>query len=144
VVLRVFQPAKKSRGALVGLLLLLCWFLFPPELFGDGAKEEAGKGAKPVAPDFVLTIHDNRLSINAKKASVTQLLAEFGRRMNIEVVAETSAEDKVTLAFDRLSLEEASRGSVTTPTLYISSISRRDQDKTAKSWLFRRGNHRSP
>jgi hypothetical protein len=104
-VLLSFLTARKSRGALVGPLLL-CLSIFPAALFGEGTKQE-GDRAKPLAADFVLTIQDGLLSVTAKKASLTQLLGEIGRRMNIEVVAEIPAEDKVTLAFDRLTLKEA-------------------------------------
>ena len=77
--------AKQGRGALVGLLLL-SWFLLPAALFGEDAKKEAGDRVKPQT-DFVLTIHDHRLSLNAKEASLQAILDEIGRQMHIEVVA---------------------------------------------------------
>jgi hypothetical protein len=105
-VLPSFPIARKSKAAFVGLLLLHS-SSFPTALFGEATTKEVEKGENPLAADFLLTIQDNLLSLNAKEASLAQLLAEIGRRMNIEVMVESPAEDKITLTFDRLSLEEA-------------------------------------
>lgn len=104
-VLLFFVTAKKGRGALLRLLLL-CLLILPAALFGEEAEKKTGERVGPQA-DFVLTIKDNLLSLNAKRASLKTILDEIGRQMHIEVVAQIPVQEKITLAFDRLSLEEA-------------------------------------
>jgi hypothetical protein len=104
-VLLSLLAAKQGRGALLGLLLLSL-FILPAALFGEEAKKEAGERVKPQT-DFVLTIQDNLLSLKAQQASLQAILDEIGRQMHIEVVAQIPAQEKITFAFDRLSLEEA-------------------------------------
>ncbi len=58
-------------------------------------------------PAFVLTIQNQRLSLEAEHASVQAILEEIGRRMNIEVVGQLPAQEQITLTFAQLSLEEA-------------------------------------
>jgi hypothetical protein len=103
-VLLFFLTGKKGRGVLLGLLL--CLLIVPAILFGEEAKKEAGEQVRPQA-DFVLTIQDHLLSLTAKEASLKAILDEIGRRMHIEVAAQIPAQEKITLTFDRLSLEEA-------------------------------------
>jgi hypothetical protein len=74
--------------------------------------EEAGK--TPAEPsnsqsNFILTVKDNLISLSAKDASFKELLEEIGRRMNIEVFANIPREQKLTLEFDSLSIEDAIR-----------------------------------
>jgi len=57
--------------------------------------------------DFVLTIKDSLISLTAKDASLKQIVEEIGRRMKIEVFADISEEEKITIRFDKLSLEDA-------------------------------------
>jgi len=104
-VLPSLLAAKQSKGALLGLLLLTL-FLLPAALFGEEAQKEAGEKVKPQT-DFVLTIQDNLLSLDAQQASLQEILDEIGRRMHLEVEAQIPAQEKITLAFERLSLEEA-------------------------------------
>jgi hypothetical protein len=87
--------------------LLLCLFVAPAPLFGEDARESPGDSAAPAAGEFVVAIHDDRISLNANAAPLAPLLAEIGRRLNIEVAAPIPIEETVTLVFDRLSLEEA-------------------------------------
>jgi len=57
--------------------------------------------------DFVLTIKDSLISLTAKDASLKEIVEDMGRRMKIEVVADISEEEKITIRFDKLSLEDA-------------------------------------
>jgi hypothetical protein len=55
---------------------------------------------------FVLTVHEGLISLRAQQASLKAIIEELGRRLNIEVVAQISPGEHVTLTFKHLSLEE--------------------------------------
>src|ERR1700757_1116825 len=57
--------------------------------------------------DFVLTVKDNLISLDAKNASLKEIVEEIGRQMKVDVVANIPEEKKVTTKFDKLSLEGA-------------------------------------
>jgi len=96
------------------------WVLFaliiPAALFGgeadkkskvvrQGSLQEESKSESKA--DFVLTIKDNLISLSAKDASVKEIIEEIGRRVKIEVVASISKEEKITIEFNKLSIEDA-------------------------------------
>ena len=85
-------------------LLLLC--MRPGEMFGGTAERKPQGTAVRKAP-FVLTIHDNLVSLTARDASIKEVIEEIGRRMNIQVVARLSAEERMTLTLEKLPLAEA-------------------------------------
>ena len=73
-------------------------------------KTEADKKSEAQAKSraaFVLTIKDSLISLTARDASLKEITEEIGRRMKIEVVADISEEEKITIRFDKLSLEDA-------------------------------------
>ena len=72
----------------------------------------AGEVGHPTAPstrtgEFRLTVNGHLVSLQAQEASLRALLEELGRQMGIEVVARLPREQTLTLAFDRLQIEEA-------------------------------------
>jgi hypothetical protein len=69
--------------------------------------ERTPLGPSPPHAAFVLTIHEGLLSIRATEASLPEILDTIGRRMHIEVVMQLPADQKITLAFDRLPLDAA-------------------------------------
>jgi len=89
-----------------GSIFLLPLLIIPVTLFGgeSAKKSEVETGSKT---DFVLTIKEDLISLTAKDASLKQIVEEIGRRMKIEVVADISEEEKITIRFDKLSLEDA-------------------------------------
>ena len=72
-----------------------------------GEAEKNPKGKPAAKADFVLTIKDNLVSLNAKDASLIEILEEIGRRMSIEVFALLPEQEKVTTEFETIPLEEA-------------------------------------
>jgi len=94
---------KKLFWVIILLLLLL---IIPASLFGGEADKKYEVQAESKS-DFVLTIKDSLISLTAKDASLKQIVEEIGRRMKIEVVADISEEEKITIRFDKLSLEAA-------------------------------------
>jgi type II secretory pathway component GspD/PulD (secretin) len=87
-------------------ILLISLLITPNSLFGGEADKKYEAQAKSRA-DFVLTIKDSLISLTAKDASLKEITEEIGRRMKIEVVAAISEEEKITIRFDKLSLEDA-------------------------------------
>ena len=69
--------------------------------------DEKSEAESESRADFVLTIKDSLISLTAKDASLKEITEEIGRRMKIEVVADISEEEKITIRFDKLSLEDA-------------------------------------
>lgn len=69
--------------------------------------ERSPKGKTAAKADFVLTVIDNSISLNAKDASLKEILEEIGRRMSIEVLALLPEQEKITTEFEKLPVEEA-------------------------------------
>ena len=72
----------------------------------------AGEAGNPTTPstrtgEFRLTVDGNLVSLQAQEASLKALLEDLGRQMGIDVVARLPREQTLTLAFDRLHIEEA-------------------------------------
>jgi type II secretory pathway component GspD/PulD (secretin) len=87
-------------------ILLISLLITPNSLFGGEADKKSEVNSKSRA-DFVLTIKNSLISLTAQDASLKQIVKEIGRRMKIEVVADISKEEKITMRFDKLSLEDA-------------------------------------
>jgi hypothetical protein len=95
----VWHTVKVIMGRLLVVVLLPClvW---------------AGEVRNPTVPPtptgaFRLTVDGSLVSLQAQEASLKALLEEFGRQMGIEVVVRLPREQTLTLAFDRLQVEEA-------------------------------------
>jgi type II secretory pathway component GspD/PulD (secretin) len=88
------------------LLALLLHLILPAVLSGSEpnqiSNEEFEKKLK-----YELSIKDNLITLNAEDAFLKKILEDIGQRMNIEVFARIPAEDKITIQFANLTLEEA-------------------------------------
>jgi len=87
-------------------LAMLSVCLIPCLSVGQEATHNPARPAAPPAP-FVLTIQERLLSLQAQDASLQAIIEEIGRRMHIEVKVHLPAEERITLAFEQLSLAEA-------------------------------------
>ncbi len=91
-------------------LILIIWILFaliiPTRLFGEEADKKSKEESKNKT-DFVLTIKDNLISLNAKDASLVEIVEEIGNRMKIDIVTKIPKEKKITTKFDKLPLKAA-------------------------------------
>ena len=56
---------------------------------------------------YELSIKDNLITLNAVDAFLKKILEDIGQRMNIEIFVRIPAEDKITIQFANLTLEEA-------------------------------------
>jgi type II secretory pathway component GspD/PulD (secretin) len=84
------------------LLLVLPLCLLPGALWAEDASEA---GLAPKA--FVLTVHEQQLSLRAREASLAAILAQIGRELGIDVVAHIPADETITVTFDQLPIVEA-------------------------------------
>ena len=89
--------------------VLVVWLvatLIPGELFGEEAAHPSpGTSATPA--DVVLTVQEGILSLRARDASLKSIFEAIGRQLHIEVVARIPADERITIAFEQLSLTEA-------------------------------------
>ena len=117
---------RAEHGTLwrVMLLLVLAACLLPVPLWGGDASEDV------LAPQaFVLTAHDHLLSLRAREASLTAILAQIGRELGIEVVTHIPADETVTVTFDQLPVVEALK-KLTPNYVYVVDTARGDSRMT--------------
>ena len=88
------------------LLALLLHLMLPAVLSGSEPtqirNEEFEKKGK-----YELSIKNDMITLNAEEALLKKILEDIGQRMNIEVFARIPAEDKITIQFANLTLEDA-------------------------------------
>jgi hypothetical protein len=89
--------------------MLVAWLvgaLIPGVLLaGEAALTFPGTSATPA--DVGLTVQDGVLSLKAQDASLKGLFEAIGRQLSIDVVTRIPADERITLAFEQLSLAEA-------------------------------------
>ena len=87
------------------LLALLLHLILPAVLSGNEPNQISNeKFEKKVK--YELSVKDNLITLNAKYAFLKKILEDIGQRMNIEVFARIAAEEKITIQFANLTLEE--------------------------------------
>jgi hypothetical protein len=92
---------------LMGMLVVwLVAALIPSALFG-GETNQASQEIAATPTDVVLTVHEGMLSLRANDASLKGIFEAIGRQLSIEVVTHLPAAERITLAFEQLSLAEA-------------------------------------
>ena len=123
----------------VGLSLLFVFFslLIPGHLrAGEGEKKtDANLGSKA---DYILNIEKGLISLFAKDASLKQIVEEMGRELNIEVEALIAEDDRITVEFQALSLEDALKRLSSNYYLHYSKAEN-DKDKISKIVLLPEG-----
>ncbi len=96
---------RAERGTLWWVIMLVVLpgcLLLPAVLWGGEASDDV-----PSPQNFVLTVHEQRLSLRAREASLTAILAQLGRALGIDVVVQLPADETITVAFDQLPVDEA-------------------------------------
>ena len=107
--------ATQARRGLFGLGILLLGSLVVADAMW--AQDEVffitrgdfGVGASPrsvTVGDFNLTGHEGRLSLRAEDASLKAIVEAIGQQLSIEVETRIPADERLTIAFDQLSLPE--------------------------------------
>ncbi len=87
-------------------LLLVSLILIPVSLSGKSAYGES-EGKPEEKSAFELTVKDGLISLNAKAASLDEIMEELGSSMKIEVLGDIPEEENISVKFDRLSLKDA-------------------------------------
>lgn len=97
---------RKLEKLLAVTVFLLCLLMISNALYGSEAHKKIKEKSQTKA-NFILTTKDNLLSLRARDASLKEILEAIGRRMKIEMVGNIPEEERVTIRFDKLSLEDA-------------------------------------
>jgi hypothetical protein len=87
-------------------IIALLHFLLPFFLLGSETNQNKTIGILDKGK-YELSVKDNLVSLRAEDAFLKKILEDIGQRMNIEVFARIPAEDKITIRFANLTLEEA-------------------------------------
>jgi type II secretory pathway component GspD/PulD (secretin) len=87
------------------LLALLLHLTLPAVLSGSESNQIINKELE-INVEYELSIKDNLITLNAEDAFLKKILEDIGQRMNIEVFAQIPDEDKITIQFANLPLEE--------------------------------------
>ena len=87
-------------------LIALLHFLLPFFLLGSETNQNKAVGILEKGK-YELSVKDNLVSLHAEDAFLKKILEDIGQKMNIEVFARIPAEDKITMRFANLTLEEA-------------------------------------
>ena len=90
------------------LLVLLLQLIIPAVLSGSESTQISNEEFKKKVK-YELSIKNSLITLNAEDAFLKKILEDIGQRMNIEVFARIPAEDKITIRFANLTLEEALR-----------------------------------
>ena len=88
--------------------ILAVWLvtaLIPGEL-SAGAVAHTSPGASATPLDVILTVHEGVLSLQAQDASLRAIFDAIGQQLSIAVVTRIPADERLTIAFDQLSLPE--------------------------------------
>jgi hypothetical protein len=78
---------KPGRNASYDFNYLVSPLVITPHHVSAAEADRSAKGKPATKTDFVLTIKDNLISLEAKDASLKEILEEIGRRMKVDVVA---------------------------------------------------------
>ncbi len=132
---------RESERLLIVVVILLPFVLIPSVLFG-GEDEKKVEGKSESKTELVLTIKDDVVSLSAKDASLKEIIEEIGRKMKIEVIANITEEEKVTLKFDRLSIGDALE-KLTTNYGYVMDSEKKEK-KITKIIVLPRGKETMP
>jgi hypothetical protein len=88
----------------IGFIILI--LIIPTPLFGEEAQRKSRRKSDTKS-DFVLTIEDGLISLDAKDALLKQIVEEIGSKMKIDVIIRVPEEMKITTKFDGISLKDA-------------------------------------
>ena len=102
----MINTTRRIKKCAEAITILLSVLIISTLLFGIEADQNA-RGKSVRKTDFDLTVKEDLITLKARDASLKEILEEIGREMGIEVVATIPVEDKITLEFDMLPLEDA-------------------------------------
>lgn len=101
---------RRGMKRYFGVIILLLPLLTIATGLCGGEPDKKTEGASVHKSKFILTTNDSLLSLRARDASLKELLEAIGQRMKIEVVGSIPEEERITIAFDKLTLEDTIKG----------------------------------
>ncbi len=96
-----------NRNLVWYFLLALLFNLILPAVLSGSESNQIGNQAFEKKLNYELSVKDNLITLNAEDAFLKKILEDIGQRMNIEVFARIPADDKITIQFANLTLEDA-------------------------------------
>jgi hypothetical protein len=98
---------RVSAMQLVGMLVVwVATALIPRAPFGAEVPHPS-VGTSATRTDMVLTVDEGLLSLKAQNASMKGIFEAIGQQLSIDVVARISEDERITIAFEQLSLAGA-------------------------------------
>lgn len=98
---------RRGMERCFGVIVLLLPLLIITAALCGGETDRKTEGESVRKSKFILTTNDNLLSLRARDASLKEILEAIGRRMKIEVAGNIPEGERITMAFDKLNLEDA-------------------------------------
>lgn len=89
------------------LIIVLLPFLMIPSILSGMETDKTLNQNSISQGEYVLVIKGDHIALKAKDASLKDILEEIGRRMKIDIVANIPREQKITIEFDMMYLEDA-------------------------------------
>ena len=96
-----------SARRLGGMLVVSLVAVFIPDALCGVEADQVFQGISAAPADGALTVEDGVLSLRAQYASLKGLFDTIGRQLRIEVETRIPEDERITLAFEQLSLMEA-------------------------------------
>lgn len=101
------SKVRRGMKRYFGVIILLLPLLTIATGLCGGEPDKKTEGASARKSKVILTTNDSLLSLRARDASLKEILEAIGQRMKIEVVGKIPEEERITVAFDQLPLEDA-------------------------------------
>jgi len=98
---------KRAIEKFFGLIIIFIALLLIPTIFFGGETDIRPEKSSESHVEYVLVVKGDHISLKAKDASLKDILEEIGRRMKIEVIANISREEKITIDLDMMYLGDA-------------------------------------
>ncbi len=95
---------RRYQGIII--LLLMSLLLIPVSMHSEKVYGESEEKSESKS-GYELTVKDDLISLNAEDALLKEIIGEIGTRLQIEVVGNAPEDEKISIEFDRLPLEEA-------------------------------------
>lgn len=98
---------KRGIEKFFGLIIILLPLLIIPTILSGGEADKNPERIPEIQADYVLMVKKNHISLKANDASLKDILEEIGRRMKIDVIANITREQKITIELDMMYLGDA-------------------------------------
>jgi len=94
---------KQAQNILFGVWCFL--LLFP--ILVEAKSENVSMSPSKSQPGFVLSVHEDLISLKAEDAPLKAILEAIGKKMNVEILGDTQEGETISAEFNQLPLTEA-------------------------------------